>query len=592
MKAKQFITLLAVASCLSGTDIAYGQYNYSYTDGNGKSIDIVNASYGGTAYSCVLGQGPTDPIILKKLDFLGNVIFDVGFYLNIGSLDIRPTKLLHTANDEYIVVGIGIQNGVYNPFAARFDASGNFLWFNLYNSNPGSAVTYNQGSLAMANVCTVQDDPSIESYIITATGADPFRNGSSGLDEFTNALRIDGSGNLMWNRKYFPASIPFGTSNNDVRENPEALVYVNPSGYKSRYFIAGKSAKLLTSGTSYLGFFMSIDKLGNIIDPYQETGLPTPRHHCAIFDNATNQVVFSYTCSNRAVPSSISGSTIGLTRVMAATGLTVTQSDFWAVPNSNENGGIWLTQNAANTQYVIACEIYDRTSGGVSLPGSMGILSINKTSPTPVIFNDYDYLRESQAAAIIDLTSMGMENYVMTGTPIPPGGGPNQMRVISTDVIGNACGQHALLNAHGGENISTVSYTYNIRGESGKSSYSLSQETFSGNFTSCMLSGNPDLYKKPITTTATVNGPEISVYPTLINAESSIAIDLNADRDGIVSIKLSDISGRTIYSKSVTAVQGMNRFTTDVANLPAGTYILNISQANSAINKTVKLSKL
>lgn len=579
--------LLAVAAGLLLCSPADAQYNNTYTGGSGESVDVVNATSGTTAYSVMLGTSSTYPIILKKVDFFGNPpTWDYGYSFSNSQLTIRPTKLLRASSGDFIVVGIASDNFTYNPFAAKFNSLGVFQWMYTYASNQTVLTPpFDWGGVnKRVNICEVMDDPgNPNTYMITATGTNPFSTGGAwGSDDFINVLRISSSGTVMWNNKYYPP-ITFNTPNDDIRENPETIVYTNPTGGPSRYFIAGASSYLLMTGTTYYGFFMGINNAGTIVDQYQRVALPNPRNCNAVFDNP--DVVYSFTCTN-GFTGGTSASCIGLSRVNTASGLSLYQSDFYSASFASETDERGLTKGAASTKYVVACDIYD---GVPSKPSSMGIMEIDKSSATASYFNDYNYLRESHAKGITDLVWSGTEHYVMTGTPINAGGVSAGMRLIGEDKgSGSVCGRHALLYDYASYSPSTANSAYQTYMLTNtRTSYSTSRQTLSG----MNICTSPQDYYRPTGIAEQGYSEDVTVYPTLLNAEREINVDIFTNHSGKIYVTLVGIDGRSLLSKTFEVSNGKNHFLFDVINLIPGTYQLVVTNSDKTLNKITKLTK-
>lgn len=574
--------LITAALVLLLSQTADAQYNNTYTGGLGTSIDIATAGGGST---CVLGTNTSFPIILKKIDFSGTPLWDFGYDFSSIPYNVRPTKVLATKTGDFIVVGIANDANTYNPFAAKFNSSGTFQWFNIFTSNPAVIPPAQAaGSLEKVNICEVMDDAvNPNTYIITATGTDPFMSGATGYDDVINVLRINSAGTLLWNKKYYPP-FPYNTPNDDVREQPESITYASPTGGTKRYVITGSSDYLLLSGTTYNGFFMGVDKAGNIVDPYQRIALPNPRHFNAIFDNP--DVVVAYTCTNSYVSlAASSGSSIGLSRINTTSGLSWYQSDFYAFAGASETDEKGLTMNAAKTKYVLAWDIYD---GVPATPSVMGMTEINKSTSTLGFSNDYNYLRETKGAAIIDAVKSG-ERYVLLGTPINAGGSAG-MRLVGEDMgVNTVCGRHPRQPEHATFSFTpppTSYLTYNIQlAQNGYTPVTV----FLTGMNSC--TSPADYYKPSGVETASMQSG-MAVYPTLLNTETAVNLDVNAESANKINVSLSAIDGKIISSTVFNTTSGKNHFLLDVKNLVPGTYVLNITSADGSLNKTIKLSKL
>lgn len=65
-----------------------------------------------------------------------------------------------------------------------------------------------------------------------------------------------------------------------------------------------------------------------------------------------------------------------------------------------------------------------------------------------------------------------------------------------------------------------------------------------------------------------------NVYP--VPAKNNVTIEWNSNHTGTTSITVTDVSGRTIRSANVQAVQGFNQFVLDVQSLNAGQYFIRL----------------
>lgn len=580
--------MLCVALVLQAQYSISQTFNRTYFDGQGESVDIVNA--GAKGVSCVLGRSANFPIILKKLDFNGNVIFDKSMSFNPPGANIYATKLLHTPNDEYLVVGFIYDNGVRNPFASRFDANGNILWFNKYFSN--TRVFPLGGSDTRVNICRIEDDGPSEAYIITAAGDDPYGvPGMSGTgdDVFINALRIDGSGNCIWNHKFIRTGAPYTSIAFDNIDCPESLVFINNT--VKRYFIGGGTN---TTGGGPIGFFMSIDKNGVIADQY--ANIPSSEHWWeeAIYDNATQQVITGYPCGNIAAGITSSNSAAGISKFSVVGGLTHVRSDFFALAApANETYCMGIKEDATHTFYILAAFVATTTS-----PVShMALMKVRKTTPGSLsVFKDYNVQRLTFTAGVIDaVNASGTENYVLAGTA---NGVPNAMRVISTDVNGIACGANQPDYTHNNPTytcpVSPLTQ-YNITPS--QQSYGVIALTQTGSYSDCDAyvagGGNAAQYRTtPTNINETGNLNSLKVYPTLLTSQQFVSLDINAEGISSADVIVTTIDGKVIGRHVLKLSDGANHLQITIPEFAAGTYVLRVSTKDGAINKTFKLSRL
>lgn len=565
-------------------------FNNTFPDGNGTMVDIADASSGGRGFSCVLGTSAKSPIILKKFDFGGNLVFDVSAVSVTPGISIKPTEVLHTPSDEYIVVGMYDDGVTMNPFAARFNSMGIFIWMQVYHSNP---VGRGAGYYEKVNICRVEDDGPLESFIIVATTQDPniLVGGGSGLDLFTNAIRINASGTIIWSKKYVPNTGSIISPNFDARDYPKSIAFINDNN--PRYFIGGGCEIWSTSGISYRGFFMSIDKAGAIADPY--TIMPSSLHWFeeAIYDNNTGQIVTAYTSGNAGTGVTVSPSVIGVTRYTTAGGLVHTGSDFYGVNPANETYGVGIKEDVTHSYYLVAASTYPQPMSDPTL-STLALLKLNKSSlGTPVFFNNYNTQRVSAGVGIVDLVDGPFEEYAVAANIPSYNAGGDAMRVVATDPTGVACGVSALPYAHGNPTYSTVPFISTTYPCYAQHSETLISAIFTQTTTYCMPGPGASSYK---TSPTSVNDPgeidPVRLYPTLLLAEKEVSLDVNAENASSINVVITSLDGKVVSKQALNLLNGANHLKIEMPEFTSGTYMLKATSVDGAINKTFKITRL
>ncbi len=591
MKSK--LLWLLVLSSLYGFQNGYAQipsFNRTYTDGGGRSVDIVNASNAGIGYSCVLGTSATYPIILKKLDFNGNVVFDHGITM---ANTVHPSALLYTPNDEYIVVGSLNTGSIIYPFAARFNSTGNMLWFKCYNTISGIM----ESNTPNIKICRVEDDGPDESYILVCTAIDPYRipgQYGSGLDYYPMALRFDGAtGTATWNKVYSRTGAPANDWAYDVRELTRSVCFINDNN--PRYFIGGSTETWATTPLTGTGsFFMSIDKNGGIVDGYNYIGTTVHWYEDALYDNATQQIVLCYLAGNVCAGITVSASAIGISKFNTAGGLTHVRSDFYAMNPCIETYPMGMQEDATHRYYVVGAAVYPYSFNDAKAYWNMANFRVDKTNPNNVsFFNRFNIQRESYTASMIDLVDGPRENYVIAGS-IPPAvaGGNDAMRVISTEVVnGQACGWTAVPWVHTNPSFTVTPVTYSITDQFGETPYTGVDVFFPGNYTFCTPSGG-SYRTAPSDVNDVANLNSLRVYPTVLFAEKQVSIDFNVDVACTLDACILSLDGKVISRQVLHSITGANHLAVDMNEFTTGTYLLRLSTSDGAINKIFKLSRL
>ncbi len=283
-------------------------------------------------------------------------------------------------------------------------------------------------------------DEDFESYIITARGEQVITN-TYNQDSYINALRIDGQGTPLWNHKY---AYRGGPAPYDVVENgPTTITYGN-DGSGGKYFIAGTSRYWQTINHDR-AFYMSIDKSGNIVDPYTILTVPGYTYgYDAIYDAASQEFIMSYTMGNNNLVGYPVASQIAVSR-FGISGLTHNRTDYYYTPDATENDALGIRQNARKDSYILSSRVaYNHPYGTYK---NMGILEIDAATAAYKNWNRYNINTlmhfGTGITSAVDPAS-GNETYLIAGNPqINPAVPYRYTRVISTDNSGNTCGAYA-----------------------------------------------------------------------------------------------------------------------------------------------------
>ena len=82
----------------------------------------------------------------------------------------------------------------------------------------------------------------------------------------------------------------------------------------------------------------------------------------------------------------------------------------------------------------------------------------------------------------------------------------------------------------------------------------------------------------------------ISLSPNPIVASSTVMLQYNADKDGIMQLKVYDTQGREVYANELSATQGINHGHIHLTSLPPGIYTLNFELGD--VHESYKVTKL
>lgn len=585
---KQKMTLFSfLLICIFSTNQMQAQWNKTIFDN--ESIDIVEADNGG---SCVLGSTYSHPLVLTKRDFNGNILFHTGHSSFANPDDIiYPNSILYTQNDEYIVVGwIYKANTAFFPpadislFAARFDALGNNLWVNEYQSSLSPSSVIRQSNMKV-NIVFVEDDPSMESYILVGPGDAHGSNYSYVFPDMTiHGIRIDENGSPIWDKKFLPPVLDRqGIYSNiyAIEDYPMALTYANfqvGGGVQDVYFIAGLTVNwYYNSFGSSSDFCMGIDKDGNIVNQYSDIGTPGVRYGAnyeAIFDASANRVVLA---SNFYNPLGLSSYTVlGVTKFDDL--LNPTSSNYYEYTGATQNHMEGISLDASTDNYIIASTLEFESA---NLIKNAAILKIDKTSMNSQFYHRYNYLRFSSAESIMSITdpNSGIENYVMAANVSNPSGA----RVISTNDLGVSCGDRVIPVNSGTSTYAPLSRFYDVLDFDAQSILFSQTDNLAFFETDCANSANPDTYKKEDGNALETSllGENIMIYPTLLTSDKPIVtIETMTIASEDVKLILFSADGKQLAEMNFLMEEGNQSTNWTLPGLQTGNYFISIEKGN------------
>lgn len=586
MTRQLFAAAYLLVCTLCGSN-ALAQYNKTYLANingafvNSNAIDIADAGNGEYCVLSAAGTQAAPSLVLRKHDFNGNILFETSHAIP----GISPQKLLHTPNDEYIVVGLHYgAAGVTNPFAARFDNSGNFMWLYVYQCN--TTFLSFPGSFCRVNVVRAEDDVN-ETYILVAPGQQVYST-TFNNDIVINAMKIRANGWPLWSNKY--AMSPADRNGTygaftAIQDLPYALA-CGTDGNSYKYFIAGVTLKSIFSERNY---HFSIDGNGAIVDPYQEYWGPAgyPFGHDAIFDATTNEFVLTHTQGNSGIVGNPNVSQIAIVKYDFNT-LGINAWHYYYDANAVECYGKSIKENAAQDAYIVASWVSNPLSPNQSIVNT-ALLKVDKAA-NPIFLKRYNENVTSRAPAIISLTDPGSltENYVMAGYV-------SDVRMYSTDVNGDVCGviDVPVEASEHTEQVKDYPYADNYQDPT-YTPVNLQNEGIFTNITDCINAPDPSQYKnRPTGITVNNAAGDITVFPTLLEQDNNtIILETFVEKNTTLQLQLFTIDGRMAGSVSFEVKTGSLKKSWQMPSLLPGTYILNISPADETLNKTVRITKL
>jgi len=100
----------------------------------------------------------------------------------------------------------------------------------------------------------------------------------------------------------------------------------------------------------------------------------------------------------------------------------------------------------------------------------------------------------------------------------------------------------------------------------------------------------PNANAKTIATNSNVNETIInSIYPN--PAYNQTTVSYTSNMENVITIKLIDITGRTISSNEYNAANGLNNYTLDLSSLNKGLYIVELTSGSNVIVKKLFVDK-
>ena len=593
-KATLTMYLFAALSIFAGEQ-AHAQYNrifpYNISGSwvNSTAVDIIATDAGSTTTLGVAAATGSyhNYILIKKLDPLGNPIFDVVYeYPGLPDGYLRPTKIVQTLGRGYIVTGT-FDDPVANkrfPFAAGFDPMGNFLWFYDYPTAMGDNANAN---IERPSIVYAPDDPTDESYIITL-GAQADATSSYPGDCYIDALEINAVGTLKWHNKYMPT---WGRSCfADLLDWPQAIVHVDAPG-NSFYYIGGTQnwwgAYPCSVGYGYYMTAFGIDYMGNVVQNY--TTYTTPQYPFsidAVYDPNPLQpaVALAYTFGNTTIGNTTTASVIGFTKLDPTLNPILTEIYYMPADVENYGSGIAKTHDVDSGFVISTVNSYGHWNQGILKIDNIGNIDF---------FNEYNVLANHTGLSprIADV-NFPTENYVMASSVFNSTPGAYDMRITNTTATGYSCGVQDSPIVAEPYTLYPTQYSYTPIAEAGATPFVLLPPPFVANPKDCN-SANSGYRQSNTTSAATVSEQhKFDLYPTLLSSNTTINVEAFATAKTKVTMKLYAIDGRYIASQHVDAEQGPNKFTWTLPVIVSGNYFIITESEDKSILETTRISNL
>lgn len=591
-KLKSTLLLIIVLCTASSVSAQYNrQWDY------GKALDIADV---GNGEVITLATDNSADIILSHHDFFGNILMRQ--YYNLfgfgGQEYFEPYKIIVTPGGDYIVVGIyGQFDPVprlmdYAPFAIRFNAAGVIQWQRIYQTSPTFTKNLVPG-YTRANIVYVEDDPNTESYIIT-TPSDPHPNDQSYVfsnDVVVNALRINASGNPLWNKKYRLNTTLRQTTGHPyenyyaVESYPQALTYYDDANGSGAYFIAGTNLRWFNSfGLAQETFFMSIDRNGGIVRSTTRMNETTSGAGAyswwndALFDANTNEVVMVSSMPGW-FGSGSSASVINITKFSNA--LAINSGDYYyhgTDVTENYAYDIEFDQNQNN--YIIAAWVFDETT----VVGNMSMLKVNPIPMTPTFYHRFTPDHSTNNSSIISvLDQFGRERYVMHGHPEPN----YNSRLVGTDVAGDDwCRMSPLTPIHATIGFTAVPDVDEFIDVTGSQEMYAQQPFLTTPDYFCGLDykkGGDDVYSS-LDEPNTLDEP--ALFPNIVQNESEhITLQLDLREATQLNIAIYGANGQLVSERSFNGYIGTNKHSWMQSFPSRGVYMVRILSEDGAVQR-------
>ena len=583
--------------CLIHQGIAKAQYNknfatyypgsWAYFTTGSNTLDIVRSQ---ANVQCALSEVTDLPpqegfsswdnlIHLKSITTWGSTMWDKFYRINDSFYKVEPWRIIKPQDSGYIIAGRSTSKmGKINPFAARFDSSGNFMWAKIYETNDRLFLDHRETS-----ICRVDDPGNPEGFIILRSGSST-DTATHPNNVCVNALRIRGSdGALIWNNKYYSTSQTRFDST--LFSYPKTICHVPDTG-GGYYFISGMHLSFNpNSGGDSLLFYMGIDRNGNVVHNYKtiDLGGAGPNHHDAVFDASENSIIMSYTFEHS--PYMLQYFSLSQIALMKFTVASVPYSlKYYAAYGFQNTNSARMTINTADDAYVIAANL--RSSADE--PNNIAQLKVEKNGSIPhfALYNFYSFTVANTILNVDPLT--GDELYIIGGHKE---NGLSEERLLQTDPTGNTCGALYLYPVEDEMNTVDSTYRYNIVQYNRQLPISFWPVNIDISEDNC-TDATYYTFKpgRPTENGIAESAKATKVYPTILESgDQIIHIETDKDYAGDVTVSLTSIDGRMIASTGITSG---TKYDWQIPDIAPGYYVVTLRTANGKVLKNEKIVKI
>jgi len=514
--------------------------------------------------------GPVDYFILTKHDMMGNTVYNERFEPFSLSSRLTDVKALLETRDRGVLVAGYYQRGtIMSPFLMKVDVNGVLLWMQYYTVNSGNIIDYRHNKISL---CRVNDTE--ESYFLVCSARSDMRPAS---DVALNVVRVDGSGNQIWSKKYYDAAMYNFTL---VRDLPGDIAY---SRDFDMYMITGWREQFAPALEDRL-FVVGIDRNGNMMTKFKYLGFNTthPFGEDMIYDRFTKTWAICFSHGATTFPGS-PGVASGMGLIRVDVNLNVVLSKVYWIDDVLENYGQSISLSN-NGNYVIGGMVNE---GSPLFEGNPTLMKVDSKG-NPLWYHRYniddntDQYAFGHHCAVFNTTTTVKslsEQYVIVEEQ------GNDMRVLRTDIGGYTCGMFDY-DIHV-DDIPPIEYITKCTNENVGATvpYPPLYSASLPGYREC--TGTGETYRPTGIKNSNVNKRSLEFYPSVLTLKDA-AIIMQNETGEIFNCSLIDLNGKIITTKNINegkTTLDLNAGTT----LVTGIYLIRIVDRNGNLYETKKI---
>jgi hypothetical protein len=541
----------------------YDKLNPSFVivNNNNESISVSNGTTGSSNY-----------FVLTKLNSGGGVVYNNIVRTSNDPVDgfLHVEALHETMNGDLLVSGFYYKDHnfiVEQPFLARFDNNGKFMWSKIYFVNNNPIVHSDKNKISL---CRIKNSPCPgEEYFLVAS-SDSDREPGKGVA--TNVIKVDVSaaGAMIFSHKYYETSPNIFE---DIREYPGDIEY---SQSKDLYMITGHREHMNKDAahTEYMMYYFVIDHNGavhnNLYTTLMSKSIPIDQD--MIYDKDKDLFPTVFTHEKNGYISGVQ-SLIGFIKMDINLGFS-DPGMLWHHDGLTHNGRS-ISHSNNNGEYFLGAGTFDQVNTQVYNPALQRVKNNGHPAMPFLRYNVKDDVYFGHHTMNPNTHELVLVNDHKT-----------DLREIWTDPNGKACGMREFEPIYKDYDPKQFFYKYDYKKQGKCIKYEVKEKLFTPDYRKC--DGEGDHYRMTGISAENMGNNNALLYPSVLNTQQAL-VTVENNTGTKLRVEVRNITGQLVFSAEQIGSGKQELNLSGKGGLAAGVYLVNLFDTKGQLSNSTRI---